>query len=93
MPWAFLSQQGPHLQLAFAAGDGDCTLPVGVQVEVTEASVTVTVWSQTDRSRSACAAKLVTGAGTLTLQAPLGDRNLVHAPVSRPWDDVAGQLP
>jgi hypothetical protein len=97
MPWAFISQDGAQLRIAYIAGngsgDGACTRLHGIQTAETDTSVSLTVWSTTDLSQTACASMLVTGSGTVTLDAPLGDRPLVHPPLSGSWAQLTDQLP
>jgi len=38
-------------------------------------------------SQGACHSKLLVGAGTITLAAPLGQQDLMHAPVSWEWSN------
>jgi hypothetical protein len=92
MPWAFISQDAAQLRIVYITGDGSCTQLAGVQVEQTDTSVSITVWSTTDQSQTDCPSTLMGGSGTVTLNAALGDRDLIHAPVSEQWAPLADQL-
>lgn len=92
MPWRLVSYDGTEVRIVFAAGDGDCVLPHGVQVLQTGAAVMLTVWSRTNVSRTSCPSLFVGGEGTVTLDALLGSRQLVHARLSRSWAQTAHAL-
>jgi hypothetical protein len=86
MPWTFVSlaADGRTIKVTYDAGDGDCVQPVALEVDQTATQVTVAAWSKsTARAGQACADPLVQAAGSITLDAPLGDRTLLHAPISK----------
>jgi hypothetical protein len=86
MPWKFIAlTDGRDLDLQYAAGDGDCTLPEGFAATYSKTSVEVWALSKTDWSRTACANPLVRGVATVRLREPLGGRTLVHAPTGELW--------
>lgn len=86
MPWKFIAlTDGRDLDLLYAAGDGDCTLPEGFATTYSKTSVEVWALSKTDWSRTACADPLVRGVATVRLSEPLGGRILVHAPTDELW--------
>jgi hypothetical protein len=57
-------------------------------VDEQEATVTITATGVSKRDATVCPASLKQYAGTITLAAPLGQRGLVHSPVSGRWRDV-----
>lgn len=85
LPWSLqqLGADGRTLTIYFPAS---CVAIAGVQLTETTSAVTLTVWGVT--GSGACAASLAYGFGAVTLTAPLGDRALLHAPVSRGWAET-----
>ena len=87
MPWRFLSlsPDGRELTFAYAAGDGDCTKPVGVAVSETSSQVIVEPVAHTDLSQSACADSEMIKRASVTLARPLGRRQLLHPVLPAGW--------
>ncbi|WP_378099661.1 hypothetical protein [Cellulomonas sp. T2.31MG-18] len=82
MPWSLhgISADGRTLTVVFPAS---CVSVKGVQREESANTVVLTVWAVT--GTGACAASLSFTFATVGLAAPLGDRLLLHAPVSKAW--------
>jgi hypothetical protein len=88
LPWTFvsLSADGQKVRVLYTKGDGECTTFTGFVVTETSSSVTLAATGNTN-SQGACHSKLLVGAGTITLAAPLGQQDLMHAPVSWEWSN------
>lgn len=82
LPWSLqaISADGRTLTVVFPAS---CVSVKGVQREELANTVVLTIWAVT--GSGACAASLTLMFATVRLAAPLGDRQLLHAPVSRAW--------
>lgn len=85
LPWTYLGQRSGGRAIVLQTAVGGCTRFSGVQVTQSQTSVEVTVWGQQpNNGRQICPALAQLVAGTVQLAAPLGDRTLLHAPVTRP---------
>lgn len=83
VPWQLQSIDERRLRLSYEAG-ACAGVAFSVHPRVDEGSQRVTIAVIARRPRvSTCAGKVVLGRVAVTLQAPLGDRSLIHAPVSR----------
>ena len=82
MPWTLLRVQddGTKVVVAYVIGDG-CDTPLGFVVQESDSSVLLTDVSR--ETSDSCEQDLAGTTGVITLQRPLGDRRLVHAPVSK----------
>lgn len=89
VPWLYISTStdGRTLTVQYIAAAGDCVAHRGFVVDETDASVELTVVDQRDTSKTACAADLIEQRATVTLNEPLSDRPLLHAPVASSWQD------
>ena len=88
--WVFvsLSQNGRAVRILYVGGDGWCAQSSGILVKEQDATVTITATGVSRRDATVCPASLKQYAGAITLAAPLGQRGLVHSPVSGRWKDV-----
>jgi hypothetical protein len=88
LPWTFiaLSADGKRIQVVYTAGDHGCVTFAGVLVSQTAESVTLTATGRYTSTPppSACPAMLLQGAGTVSLDAPLDGRDLIHASLPVP---------
>jgi hypothetical protein len=82
LPWQFVrvAQDGRRVYLTYATGG--CTSPGFVAVREGTADVTLTVWSQRMDGPARCPLYARITYGWISLDAPLGDRALLHAPVT-----------
>ena len=87
MPWALTTEPGPSttLNIFFLSGDGYCTSNVGFYVRETPESVYIEAASNDLQNGRACPANELTGVAAISLNAPLGSRQLLHAQVSPDW--------
>jgi hypothetical protein len=88
LPWAVIVADGTTLSIGYVIGAGEgppCGTHLGVDIEQTETSVTIAVVGDEREPDVLCNENLNTGAGVVTLDAPLGNRVLMHAAVSPPW--------
>jgi len=97
VPWAVNTSGQPPLELSIAyvaggSGTIDCGQHLGIDVMETETTVTITAVSTPVPGPKECAQEARLGAGIVTLESPLGERQLIHAPLTAPWDSAANIL-
>lgn len=82
LPWQLvrLSKDGRRVFLAYVTGG--CTSPGFVAVRESARDVVLTAWSQRQSGARPCPAYARIDYGWVRLAAPLGDRALLHAPVT-----------
>ena len=87
MPWKFrsISPDGRTILIAYVAGDGDCVKPAGVVIDQRKSLIAIEVVSRADLTRQACPSVLIPGRATITLDAPVGTRTLMHVLTSPSW--------
>lgn len=90
-PWKPVALDGRTLTIRYVVGGG-CQSFKGVRVRSSEKSVEVWTVVSTDKSAAACTDALALGAARVVLDRPLGDRTLLHAPVSKQWRSYADNL-
>ena len=84
LPWQFLRLTDGGKQIEISLDYGGCTSFDYAQVEQGPSSVEITTWgSTTATTHTVCPAFEAILRGTITLDAPLGSRQLFHGPVSR----------
>ncbi len=89
--WTLRGMSGDRRQLVvkYRAGDGACVRSAGIRVSETSTTVTVAAFSRRYAPAFDCAAGAPTATGYLDLDAPLGHRRLIHAPVDPAWATVS----
>ncbi len=87
MPWKLsgLSADGKTVMIYYVDGDGSCTTAAGVVVRQTGKYVSIQPVSTVDTTQSACPAMIKHGWVRVTLDAPLGNRTLLHPAVAKDW--------
>lgn len=90
LQWTFvsLSPEGRRIQIVYVGGDGWCAQTAGILIAETESSVMITATGTSRKEATVCPAMLKQYAGTVTLEAALGERSLIHAGVTERWKDV-----
>jgi hypothetical protein len=84
LPWQFLRLADGGKQIEISLDYGGCTSFNYAQVEQGTSSVQLTMWGTTTATaHTVCPAFEAILRGTITLDAPLGTRQLFHGPVSR----------
>jgi hypothetical protein len=89
MPWLLtsISHDRRSIEVAYVAGDGYCTKPVGFRVQKLGQSVQVAALNR-QNGDSACGNALVLRRAAVELpQALVAGVTLLHAPVARAWDN------
>jgi hypothetical protein len=84
LPWQFLTLADGGKQVEISLNYGGCMAFDYVQVQQGASSVEITAWgTSTATSHTVCPAFEAILRGTVALDAPLGSRQLLHAPISR----------
>jgi hypothetical protein len=84
LPWQFLRLTDGGKQVEISLTYGGCTTFEYAQVAQGPRSVEITTWgTSTATRRTVCPAFAAILHGTVTLDAPLGSRQLLHGPVAR----------
>jgi hypothetical protein len=83
IPWQFVALSNSGKTINIQVQYGGCTAFDYVEVQQTSSSVEITAWgSRSTDTHVMCPAFVALLRGTVTLDAPLGSRQLLHAPIS-----------
>ena len=95
LPWKLdgRSADGSRLYVTYVAGDDDCVRFAGFTLSGSAQALQLQAVGAVDASKTACASRLEQGRGVLVLPEALGDRQLVHGPVSPDWANGLAGLP
>jgi hypothetical protein len=84
-----ISSDRTQLFLSYLTGNDQCFPSAGFHVEESEKSIVLTATVRNPGDAGDCSSDVpATGRGYLTLQAPLGERELVHSPLSANWAGI-----
>ncbi|MDM4762887.1 hypothetical protein QT381_07695 [Galbitalea sp. SE-J8] len=96
VPWAVI-ERFPDVTTLFIAFVDNARVAEGciahVGTAVYETSTTVTIAALSGESDQPCDEEPAIGGGYFDLGEPIGDRTLLHAALSAPWDDLGNPLP
>jgi hypothetical protein len=82
LPWQLVHVTSGSQRVYLTYATGGCTSPGFVAVHESATDVTLTVWSQRINGPARCPLYARITYGWVALDAPLGDRALLHAPVT-----------
>lgn len=83
-----VSKYGLELEVRAVTGDGVCWKAAGWRVQQDHDAVELTALIYEAHHQAACPTSLTLAQVTLDLDSPLGDRHLLHAPVSPDWPQI-----